>query len=79
LDLVSPLRVGCRARDRISLQSKERNFQANFAHFIVLPTVIPNRHPNFLIHLKYILRDKLAAPETFQLILKRLLVFCGKM
>lgn len=33
----------------------------------------------FLIHLKYILRNKLLVAETSQLILKRLLVFCGKM
>lgn len=37
----------------------------SFHSLLILPTIRPNRHPNFLIHSKYILRDELAVPETF--------------
>lgn len=54
-----PLRVGCKTAER--LQQKERNFKANFAYFMTLPMPGRSKHLNFLIHLKYILRDKLPA------------------
>lgn len=77
LQSCEPLRVGCRTAER--LQQKEINFQANVVNFMIFPMARTNWHPNFLIHLKYILRDKLAAPETLQLIFKGLLAFCLRM
>jgi hypothetical protein len=56
------------------LEKKERNIKAKFAYFLVLPTTRLNRLPNFSIYKRYMLKAKLAAPKSFQMILKR--AFC---